>query len=87
MSFRTENYSVLVKYNDIWNKIKGLLGTKFHSMLVYDEKYIKTKVKAFNGFVHTIFEGNEIPKNLHSTCIAFIDVELELNDSDGSDSE
>ena len=60
MSFRIENDSVLVKYNDIWNKIKGLLGTKFHSMLVYDETYIKTKVKAFNVFVHTIFEGNEI---------------------------
>ena len=31
MSFRIEDDSVLVKYNDIWNKIKGLLGIKFHS--------------------------------------------------------
>ena len=49
MSFRIEDDSVLVKSNDIWNKIKGLLGIKFHSKPVYGEKYIKTKVKAFNG--------------------------------------
>ena len=49
MSFRIEDDSVLVKYNDIWNKIKGLLGIKFHSKPVYGEKHIKTKVKAFNG--------------------------------------
>ena len=36
-----ENHSVLVKYNEIWNKIKKTLGMKFHSMPVYDEKYIK----------------------------------------------
>ena len=34
---------VLVKYNEIQSKIKKTLNAKFHSMLVYDEKYIKTK--------------------------------------------
>ena len=32
--------SVLVKHNKIWNKIKNALNIKFHSMSVYDEKYI-----------------------------------------------
>ena len=45
MPFMTEDDSVLVKYNEIWNKIKKTLNIKFHSMLVYDEKYIKAKVK------------------------------------------
>ena len=45
MSFMTEDDSVLVKYNEIWNKIKKTLNIKFHSMPVYDEKYIKAKVK------------------------------------------
>ena len=31
------NDSVLIKYNEIWNKIKKTLKIKFHSMLVYDE--------------------------------------------------
>ena len=40
-----EDDHILVKYNEIWNKIKKTLNIKFHSMPVYDEKYIKGKVK------------------------------------------
>ena len=36
---------VLDKFNKIWNKIKKSLNTKFNSMLVYDKKYIKAKVR------------------------------------------
>ena len=45
VSFKIENDDVLVKYNDIWNKIKKILDIKFHSKSVYDKKYIETKVK------------------------------------------
>ena len=45
MSFMIEDDSILTKYNEIWNKIKKTLNIKFHSMPVYDEKYIKTKVE------------------------------------------
>ena len=31
------NDKVLIKYNEIWNKIKKTLKIKFHGMLVYDE--------------------------------------------------
>ena len=43
----------MVRYNEIWNKIKKILNIKFHSMYVYDEKYIKGKVKEFNGVINT----------------------------------
>ena len=36
---------VLDKYNEIWDKIKETLSIKFHSMPVFDEKYIKAKVR------------------------------------------
>ena len=76
MSFRIKDDSVLTKYDDIWNRIKGLFGIKFHSKLVYDEKYTKTKVKAFNSVVHTIFWGDEIPKEgVTYTCIAAINID------------
>ena len=40
---------------------------------ICDEKYIKTKVKAFNGVINTAFSDNEIPKERnHYTCIAAI---------------
>ena len=45
MSFMIEDDSVLIKYNEIWNKIKKSLNITIPSMPVYDEKYIKAKVK------------------------------------------
>ena len=40
-------------------------------MPVYDEKYIKAKVREFNGVIKTNFLGDEIPKeNAYYTCIA-----------------
>ena len=71
MSFMIEDDSVLVNYNEIWNMIKKTLNTKFHSMLVYDEKYIKAKVHEFNGVINTNFCGYKIPREgVHHTCIA-----------------
>ena len=43
MSFKVEDESVYLKYTEIWNKIKKLLGIRFHSQPIYDDKYIKTK--------------------------------------------
>ena len=57
-----EDDSILVKYNEIWNKVKEIKVIKFHSNPVYDEKYIKAKVKEFNGVVNTIFLGGKVPK-------------------------
>ena len=37
MSFKIENESVPLKYTEIWNKIKRLLGTRFRSQSIYDE--------------------------------------------------
>ena len=44
MSFVIKDDDVLDKYNRIWDKIKETLNIKFHSMPVYDKKYIKAKV-------------------------------------------
>ena len=58
-SFINKDDSVLVKYNEIWNKIKKKLNTKFYSMYVYDEKYTKAKVSEFNGVTKTNFWGDK----------------------------
>ena len=42
MSFIFEDNSVLVKYNEIWIKIKKILSIEFHRKFVYGEKYIKS---------------------------------------------
>ena len=48
MSFLNEDDDLLDKYNKIWNKIKKTLNIKFHSMPVFDERYIKAIVRELN---------------------------------------
>ena len=44
-------------------------------MSVYDEKYIKAKLREFEGVVNTNFCGDEIPReNVHHTCRAYINI-------------
>ena len=76
MSFVIKDNDVLDKYNKIWDKIKGTLNIRFHSMSVYDEKYMKAEVREFNGAIKTNFLGDEIPKeSIHYTCIACITID------------
>ena len=76
MSFFLKDDNVLDKYNKIWNVIKNKLNIKFHSKPVYNQKYLKVKVKEFDGVIKTNFLGNEVPKeNMHYTCIACITID------------
>ena len=66
---------MLHKYNEIWDVIKKMLNIKFHSMSVYDEKYLKTKVGEYDRAIKTNFLGNGVPnENMHYTCIACITI-------------
>ena len=74
--FFIKDDDVLDKYNKIWDKIKNKLNIKFHSMPVYDETYIKAKVREFNDVIKTNFLGDEVRKeNIHYTCIACITID------------
>ena len=66
MSFMIKNDGRLDKYNEIWDKIKEKLNIKKlnHSIPVYDEKYIKAKVREFNRVIKTNFLSDEIPKKI-----------------------
>ena len=76
MSFMVKDDNVLDKYNKIWNVNKNKLNIKFHSKPVYNQKYLKVKVKEFDGVIKTNFLGNEVPKeNMHYTCIACITID------------
>ena len=55
MSSMVKNDNVLEKYNKIWDKIKEKLNIKFRSTPVYDEKYIKAKVREFDSVNKTNF--------------------------------
>ena len=69
-SFKIEDEDVYLRYNEIWNKIKSILNVKFHSQPIYDDKYIKIKVKTFNNSINTLFSGYEVPKErINYVCI------------------
>ena len=76
MYFMIKNDDVLDKYNEICNKIENKLNIKFHNPPVYNEKYLKAKVREFDGVIKTNFLGDKIPKqNKHYTWIASVTVD------------
>ena len=64
---------------DIWEVIKNKLNIKFHSQPISENKYLKAKVREFNGNIKTNFSGNNVPKeNTYYTCIACITLDSVL---------
>ena len=76
MSFLIKDDEVWGKYDTIWDVIKNKLGIKFHSEPVYEYKYLKTKVREYDGVIKILFLNNSMPKeNMHYTCIACITID------------
>ena len=62
MSFFMKGDETWEKCKQIWDVIKNKLGIKFHSEPIYEEKYLKAKVREFDGVIKTNILGNGIPK-------------------------
>ena len=76
MSFLVKDDEVGKKYGQIWDVIKNKLKIKFHIEPVHEYKYLKTKVREYDGVVKTNCLGNGVPKeNMHYTCIACITID------------
>ena len=72
MSFLIKDDKVWDKYDQILHVIKDKLDIEFHSEPVYEYKYLKAKVRKFDGVIKTSFLGNYMPKeNMHYTCINY----------------
>ena len=76
MNFQIEDDKIYVKYKSIWKRIKDLLSSiKLNSDIVYNDQYIKTKVKTFK-MVKTLFDNDEIPEEkIEYECIPCISVD------------
>ena len=59
MSPLIKDHEVREKYEKIWVVIKNKLSIKFHSKPIYDQKYLKAKVRGFDGVIKTNFLGND----------------------------
>ena len=62
MSFLMKDDELSEKYNEIWEKDENIIKKEFDSEPVYNEKYLKAKIKSNNGKINTNFHNNKIPK-------------------------
>ena len=80
MSFLIKDDEVWDKYDKIWDVIKDKLGIKIHSEPVYKYKYLKAKVREFDGVIKTNFLNNGMLKeNMYYSCIACITIDSVIN--------
>ena len=69
MSFLIKDDEVREKYEEIWEVIKNKVGIKFHSEPIYEQKYLKAKVREYDGVIKTNFLGHGVPKEI---CIILV---------------
>ena len=62
LSFRVNNKQLLKSYKKIWEKVEKLMKIDFENKPAYDDEYIKTKIKIYEGSVITNFCNKEVPK-------------------------
>ena len=55
MSFLIKDDEVWDKYDKIWDVIKDKLGITFHNEPVYEYRYLKAKVREYDGVKHKLF--------------------------------
>ena len=73
-----DNY-LLEKCNTIWDKVSAGIKKQFDSKLVYNKKFLKTKIKSY-GNEATDFHDKEIPKvDSNHTCLPIISLDSALN--------
>ena len=66
--FLSKDDEVWEKYDEFWDVIKNKLSIKFQSKPIYNQKYVKAKVREFDDVIKTNFLGNDTPnENIHYT--------------------
>ena len=82
MNHLVKDEKILEIYLRIWNKIKKLMKKELNSEPVYNDRYIKSKIKIYNNKVYTHFQHNKIPKdNEFCVCLSVIILDFILVNS------
>ena len=63
MFFGIDYKKLLEKYKAIWTKIEDFKNTELNALPVYDDGYIKTKIRAYGDEVYTNFRGLNVPED------------------------
>ena len=57
MPFRINNEKLLEKHKTNWTKVEDLKNIELNTLSVYDDRYIKTKIRGYGDKVYTNFRG------------------------------
>ena len=87
ISFLIKDDELFEKYSEILEKVENNIKKEFNSEPVYNENYLKAKVKFYNGKINTNFHNNKIPKEgSQFICLSVIFAILDLLSSRKKDS-
>ena len=63
MPFRIDNEKLLEKYKIIWTKIEDFKNIELNGLAVYDDRYIKTKIRTYGDKAYTNFRDLNVPED------------------------
>ena len=63
MSFRIDYENLLEKYKAIWTKIDDFKNFESNALPVYDDRYIKTKIRSYRDQFYTNFRDLNVSEN------------------------
>ena len=71
MSFLIDDEKLLEKYKAIWTKIEALKNIELNALSVYNDRYVKTKIRTYGNKVYTKRFGLNVPGD-DTECESFI---------------
>ena len=63
-----KNDKLLEKHNKNWDKVSNSMKKALDNKPIFNEKYLKTKIKFYEKKINTNFHGGKVPKQ-SSQCI------------------
>ena len=76
MFFRIDDGKLLEKHKAIWTKIEDLISIEIKTLLVYDDRYINTKIRTYGNKVYTNFCDLNGPKD-DAECESFTFISID----------
>ena len=74
-SLRIDDEKLLQKYIAIWSKIENLKNIELNTLTVYDDRYIKTKIRAYGDKVYINFSDlNLLQDEIECECFTVISI-------------
>ena len=73
MSFSIDNENYQKNIKTIWSKIEGLKNIELNTLPIYDDRYIRTKIRTYGNNVYGKFCALNVPVECESFTVISID--------------